>query len=126
MSALTPAQADFELARDDFLNSLEHPEKYNLSAFTTIKDVHGEIERIQVEQGRKGCLRNLKKIQPYLECITQFSGVIDTFVQVKPDILALIWVCEVVSCPDLILMYSRVLSSCCFRFAHLSTTVNFV
>ena len=36
-------------------------------------------------------LRHLSKVEPYLERLRDFSGVIDTLVQAKPDILALIW-----------------------------------
>jgi hypothetical protein len=33
----------------------------------------------------------LSKIGPFLECLRGYAGVIETFVQVNPDILALIW-----------------------------------
>lgn len=37
-------------------------------------------------------LQNLAKIQPYLGCLDQYATVLDTVIQVKPEILALIWV----------------------------------
>jgi hypothetical protein len=36
----------------------------------------------------------LGRIKPYLECLSQYVSVIDTFVQLKPSLLCLIWVCS--------------------------------
>lgn len=41
--------------------------------------------------GAKGHLRDLQKISPYLDCLKEYSAVIEVFAQVKPDIIALIW-----------------------------------
>jgi hypothetical protein len=84
----------FESARKDFIESLTDGDDYDFSGFRTIDDVYNETDRIQQEQAKKGALRNLKKIQPYLSHLEQYSGVIETFVQAKSDVLALIWVCN--------------------------------
>ena len=82
----------FESAMKEFLDSLTDKETYDFSSFKSINDVYDATDNIQREQGKKGALRNLKRLQPFLDCIQQYSGVIDTFVQVKPDVLALLWV----------------------------------
>jgi hypothetical protein len=85
--------AAFETARKDFLASLGRiDDEYDFSKFGTIQDVYDETDRIQEEQARKGALRNLIKIQPYLSQLEQYSGVVEQFVQAKSNILALIWV----------------------------------
>ena len=89
----SPAQEAFGHARTEFLASLTDSKEYDFSQFTSIDEVYEATEKIQEQQdGDPSILRGLKKIKPYLECLSQFSEVIDTFVQVKPDILALIWV----------------------------------
>ncbi|KAF8535202.1 hypothetical protein BDD12DRAFT_753299 [Trichophaea hybrida] len=66
-------------------------ERDEFSSLHSIDEVYAETHKIQTEQGQKGLLRNTNKIQPYLLWLQQFSGVIEVFVQVKPDILGLIW-----------------------------------
>jgi len=73
-------------------DGLTEKEKAEFLKLQTIGDVYAETDRIQREQGNKGLLRNLKQIEPYLLWLKQYSGVIEVFVQVKPQILALIWV----------------------------------
>ena len=93
MAAHPLAHDAFESARKGFLDSLVDKNDNDYSGFETIDDVYNEAERIQQEQAKKGALRGLKKIQPYLSHLQEYSGVIETFVQAKPSILALIWVC---------------------------------
>ena len=73
-------------------DGLTEKEKTGFLKLRTIDDVYAETERIQQEQGKKGLLRNLKKIEPYLLWLKRYSGVVEVFVQAKPEILALIWV----------------------------------
>src|SRR5205809_3465485 len=93
MATSLTVDAAFETARRDFLDSLIQKDTYDFSKFNTLQDVYDETDRIQDEQAKKGALRHLRKIQPYLAQLEQYSGVIEQFVQAKPDILALIWVC---------------------------------
>lgn len=92
--------SSFEAAVQDFQNTLEEKEELDLNKFKTIDDVYEEINSIQAELGKKGQLRHMKKLAPLLACLDQYSSVFDTFVQVKPDVLALIWVSIIVQiCP---------------------------
>jgi hypothetical protein len=94
MSAQDPIEDAFEAAREDFLRNLKDVDVYNFSQFTSINNVYDTTNEIQEEQQRSGTLRSLNRIRPYLDCLSQYVGVIDTFVQVKPNILCLIWVCH--------------------------------
>src|SRR5436190_11722233 len=92
MSVQYPIEDAFEAARQDFLRSLKDRDTYNFSRFTSIDDVYDTTYQIQEEQSRLGTLQGLNRIRPYLECMSQYIGAIDTFAQAKPDILCLIWV----------------------------------
>lgn len=94
MSAQDPVDDAFEAARQDFLRSLKDQDIYNFSQFMSINDVYDTTDKIQEEQRRSGALRGLNRIRPYLDCLNQYVGVIDTFIQAKPDVLCLIWVCH--------------------------------
>lgn len=61
-------------------------------AVTSIDDVHAEADRIQQEQAKRGSLRNMRRIQPYINGLSQFSKVIEVFIQAKPEIMSFIWV----------------------------------
>lgn len=91
-SSPSPVIASFNTAREEFLRDfLDDKYAQTLSQFTSIDDVYNATDDIQKEQGKSRILQNLAKIQPYLECLDQYATVVDTVVQVKPDILALIW-----------------------------------
>lgn len=86
------AQSVFDAAVKDFQDELPNQDAFDFRGFETIDDVYREIDRTQEEQGRKGQLRYMKRIEPFLSCLEQYSAVLDTFVQVKANVLALIWV----------------------------------
>lgn len=86
------AKSLFDAAVKDFQDELPDRDEFDFRGIETIDDVYKEIDRTQDEQGRKGTLRNMKRIEPFLACLEQYSGVLDTFVQVKANVLALIWV----------------------------------
>lgn len=87
-----PAQSVFDTAVKDFQDELANRDELDFRDIGTIDDVYKEIGIIQEEQGQKGKLRYMKRIQPFLACLEQYSDVLDTFVQVKANVLALIWV----------------------------------
>ena len=93
MSASLFVPGAFDIAIKEFLDSLVDGNEYDFSHFQSIHDVYDETEKIQKEQGRRGALRNLQRIQPFLQRLSEYSGVVEVFVQVKPDVLALLWVC---------------------------------
>jgi hypothetical protein len=87
-----PAQAAFNKAMRDFRSRLKDENLYKeILATTSVDQVYDLTDRLQFVQGSGDHLRNLARIAPFLERIGAYAEVIDTFVQVKPDILALIW-----------------------------------
>ena len=85
--------SDFEAAVKSFQEELPDRGEFDFGGIETIDDVYREISITQEEQGRKRELRYMKRIELFLNCLEQYSQVLDTFVQVKPNVLALIWVC---------------------------------
>ncbi|KAL6403418.1 NACHT domain protein [Ilyonectria robusta] len=87
-----PVQAAFEKAAREFKTALKNDKLYDEVVKTrSIDDVYTATEALQIELAKKDSLRRLSKIKPYLERLRAYSGVVETFVQVKPDVLALIW-----------------------------------
>lgn len=87
----SPVDEAFEAAKREFLSSVKKGSPGVLQ-FTSIKEVYDATDKIQREHSKSSTLRNLRRIEPYLDCLRHYAQVIETFVQVKPDILALIWV----------------------------------
>jgi hypothetical protein len=82
----------FSSVKADFYRQLKDPtHRAELSHITTIDDVYRATNRLQEDQAKRGTLRNLRRIDTYLQRLGEFSEVLGLFVQVKPDILALIW-----------------------------------
>ena len=91
-SSATSVKSDFEVAVSDFQGEVANQELFDFNALYTVDDLYDEIQKTQEEQGRSRQLRNMKKMEPLLDCLEQYSSVLTTFVQVKPSVLALIWV----------------------------------
>ena len=86
-------KAAFENAIRDFKANLGDKELWKdiSSEMNSIEDVYNATDVLQKEQAGKGLLRDLARIQPYLECLRSYASVIEVFVQSKPDLLSLIW-----------------------------------
>ncbi|RSM08743.1 hypothetical protein CEP52_004493 [Fusarium oligoseptatum] len=92
MTDTDPAQAAFNKAIRQFKAGLKDQALYSqILATTSIDQVYDLTDKLQKEQGKGDHLRDLTRIKPYLDRMSAYTGVIDTFVQAKPDILALIW-----------------------------------
>ena len=87
----------FETALANFVDSLSTEEKERFE-FSNISEVYQEIDKIQKAQERSGLLRNLRKVQSFIDGLNKYSLVIEQFVSVKPSLLAFIWVSLVRSC----------------------------
>ncbi|RKL31203.1 hypothetical protein BFJ72_g11220 [Fusarium proliferatum] len=89
---MTATQRAFEAAMIDFKDKLKGHSFYDqIIQTTSIEQVYQDIEKLQDKQAKSGRLRHLSKIEPFLARLREYSGVVETFVQAKPDILALIW-----------------------------------
>lgn len=84
----------FESAKKEFLSQLPKSITHEFASLPTIDHVYQAAEGLQKQQEKSMGMRYLGRVQPFLESLRHYGGVIDTFVQVKPDVLALIWVCR--------------------------------
>lgn len=83
----------FASAKEKFKQRLDDPKVYDeISKMTSIDDIYNESHALQDAQERSKTLRALKRIQPFLDALKDYSGVVEVFVQARPDILSLIWV----------------------------------
>ncbi|KAF5541970.1 Nacht domain-containing protein [Fusarium mexicanum] len=89
---MATTQRAFEAAMLDFKDKLKGHSFYDqIIQTTSIEQVYQDIEKLQEQQAKSGRLRHLSKIEPFLARLREYSSVVETFVQAKPDILALIW-----------------------------------
>jgi len=87
-----PVQLTFEKSICDFKANLKNDELYSeILQTTTINQVYDITDKLQEEQAKNGHMRHLSRVGPFLERLRGYAGAIETFAQVKPDILALIW-----------------------------------
>jgi len=92
MSAPGDIQSTFDQAVKEFEKDLGDEALYKeLLKTTTIDQVYDATEKLQQDQLEKGHLRHLSKIQPFLEGLRSYGATIEVFLQVKPEILGLIW-----------------------------------
>jgi hypothetical protein len=85
----------FEAARAEFVGGLKRRKlavAQALSKATTVDDVRTAISEIEEQQQRSGKLRALGRLKPVVRGLQEYTGVLEVFVQVKPDIIGLIWV----------------------------------
>jgi hypothetical protein len=82
----------FESAKKNFFSHLPKNTNYDFTSLPTIDHVYQAAEKLQKQQERSRSMRYLGKIEPFLESLRHYGNIVDTFVQVKPDVLALIWV----------------------------------
>lgn len=88
----TNANTVFQTVISQFKEKLKDEKLYNeILSTTSIDQVYDATDELQHEQSQKGHLRHLSKIGTYLERLRDYTSAIDTFVQVYPEILALIW-----------------------------------
>ncbi|KAJ4235469.1 hypothetical protein NW757_013510 [Fusarium falciforme] len=86
------AKHAFDSAIEKFKKGLKNPQLYDqILQTTSIDQVYDATDKLQKDQSKNGRLRHLSKIEPFLNRLREYSSVVDTFVQAKPDILALIW-----------------------------------
>ena len=91
-STYNPIQVSFESMMHELKRQLKHNKLFNEILMTiSIDQLYDVPDKLQEEQAKIGHLRHLSKIEPYLERLRDYVGAIDTFVQIKPDVLAIIW-----------------------------------
>ncbi|KAF3061219.1 nacht domain protein [Daldinia childiae] len=93
MATTPPSWLDeaFKSAKEDFKKNLKNPALYDFSKINSPDDVIDEAIKIQKQQAKTRTLRGLKRIDPFINGLKEYAAVIEVFVQVKPDIMGIIW-----------------------------------
>lgn len=92
MATLDMPQQAFEAAKEKFRKSLKRPGLHqDLLKIASIDELWKTVKAVQNRQYAKNELRNMAKIESFLRKLQDYHKVIGTFVQVKPDAMALIW-----------------------------------
>ncbi|KAH8897615.1 hypothetical protein GQ53DRAFT_777961 [Thozetella sp. PMI_491] len=92
MSVLDPSQKAFETAKRAFKDDLKDDKMFKeILKTTTIDKVWQLAHEIQGKQDSQTRLRHLGRMRSCLTKLEGYAAAIETFVQVKPDITALIW-----------------------------------
>ena len=84
----TTSEFDTALAEFRLTLRLNHPADFPITKLEDVKAEIGRKERVQ-EQDRLLC--GLRRIDPFIQGLQRYAGVVETFVQVKPEVIALIW-----------------------------------
>lgn len=92
MATSDPSQQAFETAKSTFKKRLKDDRLFeDLLQSNSIENVWETIEKLQARQDADRRVRRLQKIDSFLSKLSSYAIVVDTFVQVRPDIMALIW-----------------------------------
>ena len=94
----------FTVALECFKKNLTEMEILQFN-FTTIDDVRAVVSKIQQEQGARRSLQIIARIEPFIIGLKNCSAVIEIFVQAKPELMAFIWVVQLLDCTSLLDYY---------------------
>jgi len=83
-------EGGFERALARFTKRLTAAEQDQFR-FSRLEDVHDTIFEIQETRGSEGRMRNLARIQAFVEAMEQYGKVVEVFLNTT-DLLAFIWV----------------------------------
>ncbi|KAF8465685.1 hypothetical protein BDZ91DRAFT_849190 [Kalaharituber pfeilii] len=83
----------FQKALDNFTAKLSKEQIEEFQNSGSIRDVYICIEALEEKHRQSRTLRYLARVNPYLEGLQQYAKVIDVIVQIKPEIMAIVWVC---------------------------------
>lgn len=92
MTKFDASQQAFETAKDTFRKRLSDEALFKeILEAPTIEKVWEAANEVQTKQHAEKRLRNMAKIKGFLDKMSGYDSVMNTFVQAKPDIMALIW-----------------------------------
>ncbi|KAI1120284.1 hypothetical protein F5Y10DRAFT_258736 [Nemania abortiva] len=93
MSTYDPADEAFDAAKKSFRHELNDKKLYDdiIADSDTMDDVYQTAAKLQEDAASKASMRHLGRWRPFLDVLAGYGQVIEVFVQVKPEILALVW-----------------------------------
>lgn len=90
MAAIT-LSISFQNATDKFTKSLTAQQRQEFAA-CSLDDVRQSIVNIQEKRGNQKIMRNMARIQAFLEAMDQYRKVVESFLNCTP-FLGYVWVC---------------------------------
>ncbi|SPO07346.1 uncharacterized protein DNG_10040 [Cephalotrichum gorgonifer] len=92
MEKFDASQEAFEAAKNAFRKRLKDEALFKeILEASSIDKVWEVANKVQATQHAQKRLRNMAKIKEFLDKMSGYTSVMDTFVQAKPEIMALIW-----------------------------------
>lgn len=86
------ARCEFEVALEEFKTKAQlGPDDDKEFRFTDLDSLRSTINRIQAEQEARRRMRNMKRLEPFLQTMEQYGQTVDVFVNTS-EILAFVWV----------------------------------
>lgn len=86
------SRCEFEIALEDFKENAQlGPDEVKEFRFADLNSLRSTIKRIQAEQEAKRRMRNMKRLEPFLQTMEQYGHTVDVFVNTS-EILAFVWV----------------------------------
>lgn len=86
----TPPSSSFDRAIDRFTNSLTAKQRREFAA-CSLEDVYTSIVAIQDAQGTQNAMRNMARIQGFLEGMDEYRKVVEAFLNCTP-FMGYVWV----------------------------------
>ncbi|KAL1846019.1 hypothetical protein Daus18300_014380 [Diaporthe australafricana] len=85
-------RCEFEIALEDFKKNAQlGPDEVKEFRFADLNSLRSTIKRIQTEQESKRRMRNMKRLEPFLQTMEQYGHTVDVFVNTS-EVLAFVWV----------------------------------
>ncbi|KAK7721312.1 hypothetical protein SLS64_001608 [Diaporthe eres] len=84
-------KCEFEIALEDFKKNAQlGPDEIKEFRFADLNSLRSTIKRIQAEQEAKRRMRNMKRLEPFLQTMEQYGHIVDVFVNTS-EVLAFVW-----------------------------------
>jgi hypothetical protein len=80
---------EFKQVADSFAKRLK-PDEQAFFSFTTLHDVEIAVKDIQDQQRKSKTAQNLTRMQPFLQAMSQYEGIIEVFLNTSA-ILCFVW-----------------------------------
>lgn len=85
-------RCEFEIALEEFKKNAQlSQDEVKEFRFADLNSLRSTIKRIQAEQEAKRRMRNMKRLEPFLQTMEQYGHTVDVFVNTS-EILAFVWV----------------------------------
>ena len=82
---------DWQTALQECRSQLKPEEIRRMSSVTSYEDLQSSVAILEKDYRKRRIAKVLSRIEPYLSNLRSFQGVVDTAVQAKPDLAALMW-----------------------------------